>query len=187
MNIYLIGYRATGKTSVAKALAVRLGWPFVDTDLVLVKEVGLTITDFVGRYGWEAFREHEGQVLKKIVASDRQVVATGGGIVLDRENVKQMKNSGVIIWLKASPATIKQRIIQDKNTAASRPSLTSQGLDNEIEETLLRRRSYYENAMDLSIDTDDLPIDEIGTEILNKLNEIKMNWSSTPPHRKPEA
>ncbi|MEA3427736.1 MAG: shikimate kinase [Thermodesulfobacteriota bacterium] len=169
MNIFLIGYRCTGKTSVGKSLAWTLGWSFIDADLELVDKYGMTITEIVSKEGWSSFREKEKAVVKRLSVLDKHVVATGGGVILDIENVEQMKKSGTIIWLKAMPETIKERILQDQNTEELRPSLTSKGLVEEIEETLLDRKPLYESAMDFSVDTDNRSIEDICGRIIGKL------------------
>ena len=169
MNIFLIGYRCTGKTCVGKSLARILGWSFIDADLELVDKHGMTISEIVSKEGWSSFREKEKAIVKRLSVLDKHVVATGGGVILDIENVEQMKKSGTIIWLKAVPETIKERILQDQNTEELRPSLTSKGLVEEIEETLLDRKPLYESAMDFSVDTDNRSIDDICSEIMGKL------------------
>lgn len=173
MNIYLIGYRCTGKTSVGKFLAKRLGRLFLDTDLELVKEQGLKISEIVHAQGWNVFREMEKAVIKRISTLDDTVVATGGGVVLDDNNVKHMKAGGVMIWLKASPKTIQERMLQDKTTEDFRPSLTSKDLTEEIRETLSTRNPYYEDAMDFFIDTDAVDIEMVSNMIIKKLGEIE--------------
>ena len=110
MNIFLIGYRCTGKTSVGRNLAKSLGRPFFDADAEIVEEQGLNISEIVSQQGWDAFREMEKAIIKKMCALDDFVVATGGGVVLDDENIENMKKSGVLVWLKATPGTIKKRI-----------------------------------------------------------------------------
>lgn len=169
MNIYLTGYRCTGKTSVGKSLADVLKWSFIDADLELVGRYGMTISEIVSKEGWNSFREKEKAVLKRLSALDKHVVATGGGVILDIENIEQMRKSGTIIWLKATPETIKTRILQDQNTEELRPSLTSKGLVEEIEETLVERKPLYEGAMDFSVDTDNRSIDDICESIIREL------------------
>ncbi|MDI6688217.1 MAG: shikimate kinase AroL [Desulfobacterales bacterium] len=169
MNIFLIGFRCTGKTCVGKSLAQTFGWSFIDADLELVDRYGMTIAEIVSKEGWSSFRAKEKAVLKEIGALDKHIVATGGGVILDIENVELMKNSGTIIWLKATPETIKERILQDQNTEELRPSLTSKGLVEEIEETLSNRKPLYESAMDFSVDTDNRSIDDICGRIIRKL------------------
>ncbi len=171
MNIFLIGYRCTGKTSAGKALAKALGWKVVDADVYLVNEQGSTVAEIVANRGWDAFREMEKSVLKKICRRDNQVVATGGGVILDPENVMAMKESGIRVWLQASPETIKHRIVQDLKTKDQRPSLTSQGLLEEIESVLAERAPLYTEAKDFNVVTDNLSIDQVCNKILVKLHE----------------
>lgn len=173
MNIFLIGYRCTGKTCIGKFLARALGWSFLDADLELVDKHGMTISEIVSKEGWSSFREKEKAILKRLSVLDKHVIATGGGVILDIENVEQMKKSGTIVWLKATPETIKERILQDQNTEELRPSLTSKGLVEEIEETLLDRKPLYESAMDFSVNTDDGRIDNICGKIMEKLQVPK--------------
>ena len=174
MNIFLIGYRCSGKTSVGKALAMKLGWSFIDADEELVNNYFTTINDIVSEQGWNFFRKKEKGILKKICGLDKHVVATGGGVILDSENVKNMKKSGVVVWLRVTPETVKKRILLDKTTGDFRPSLSSKGLVEEIEETILYRQPYYEEAMDFIIDTDSRNIDDVCGIVMGKLKVPKM-------------
>ena len=121
MNLFLIGYRCSGKTTIGKTIAKALDWSFVDADVILVRESGRSIKEIVDSEGWDAFRRMERSVLKQICADDRQVVATGGGVVLDRSNIQAMKTSGTVVWLDAGAETIQKRMLRDKNTGDFRP------------------------------------------------------------------
>ena len=171
MNIYLIGYRATGKTSVGKSLASTLNWPFVDTDFELAVQVGMTISELVHNKGWEAFRDAERSIIKQVCMADGQVVATGGGVVLDTQNVSMMQTGGPLIWLKASPETIRERLLHDRQPEQTRPALTSKGLIEEIGTVLKTRNPHYQRATDLSVATDRLSIREICKQIVAQLSE----------------
>jgi len=171
MNIYLIGYRATGKTSVGKSLASILHWPFVDTDFELAARVGMTISEFVHNKGWEAFRDMERSIIKQVCMADGQVVATGGGVVLDTQNVNMMQTGGPLIWLKALPETIRERLLHDRQSEQTRPALTSKGLIEEIGTVLKTRNPHYHRATDLSVETDRLSIREICNQIVALLPE----------------
>lgn len=172
MNIYLIGYRCTGKTTAGTELARRLGRRFVDSDREVVRSHGMTIQHIVQAQGWEAFREKEKAVLGRICDDHHQVVATGGGVVLDEENVTRMKSSGRLIWLKASADTIGRRMAQDRQTDSLRPSLTSRGAADEIEETLQQRLSLYERAADIAVDTDEVTIDALCDDLMAIASEL---------------
>ena len=113
MNIFLIGYRCSGKTKAGKSIAYVLNRQFIDTDLKIVEEEGMTIFEIVNKKGWDFFRKKETAVLNKVCNHDKQIVATGGGIVLKKENIVNMKKNGTIVWLKANFATVKKRIILD--------------------------------------------------------------------------
>jgi shikimate kinase len=169
MNIFLIGCRGSGKTSVGSSLSDIIRWPFIDTDFQLTKELGMNITEIVDKKGWVFFRKKETAVLNKVCNHDKQIVATGGGIVLKKENIVNMKKNGTIVWLKANFATVKKRIILDTKTKDFRPSLTSKELNEEIKETLLLRKPYYEKAMDFSIDTDNLDIDGVCKAVIKRI------------------
>lgn len=165
MNLFLIGFRCTGKSSVGKKLARQLHRRFIDTDKQLTHEQGRTIDDIVGQDGWEAFRSMESELIERVCAADNQVVATGGGAVLDPRNVRNMQQAGVLIWLQASPETIQSRMAQDPETRNSRPALTTGTSMEEIEEALAARDSIYQNAMNFSVHTDFKGIDPICAEI----------------------
>ena len=169
MNIFLIGYRGSGKTSVGSSLSDINGWPFIDTDFQLVKELGINISEIVDKKGWEFFRKKESEVLKKVCNHDKQIIATGGGIVLNKENRANMRKSGTVVWLKASFATIEERMLIDSKTKDFRPSLTSKELDEEIKKTLFLRKPYYQKTMDFSIDTDNLDIDSVCKAVITNL------------------
>lgn len=169
MNLFMIGYRGTGKTTVGKALAGRLGWALTDTDRLVVETVGTSIKRMVAERGWSFFREQERRVMQAVCAADRQVVATGGGIVLDESNVLAMRTSGKMVWLTASRRTIAKRILDDDATDGNRPPLTDRGVLEEITAMLSDREPLYRKAADLVIDTDHGTITAIAERILRKL------------------
>ena len=172
-NLFLIGYRCTGKSTVGRSLAKELNWSFTDTDSLLVAQQRMSIKEIVGAHGWEGFRQMERVVLKNICASGGQVVATGGGIVLNDKNVMRMKKSGRIIWLRARLETIKARMLKDKDSREFRPALTLDDSISEIEETLHSREHFYQKAMDLFVNTDDHDIGAITEFILERLKALK--------------
>jgi shikimate kinase len=132
MNLFLIEYRCTGKTTVGKSVAATIDWSFADADNMLVEKYGKQIKDIVETEGWEAFRRKESSMLKQICNRKRQVVATGGGAVLDADNVRDIQASGIIVGLGATAETVRERMLQDINTANFRPALTSKGLIEEV-------------------------------------------------------
>ena len=167
MNIFLIGYRCTGKTIIGQKLARQLNRFFIDTDEAVMSKAGMSISTIVDQYGWDDFRQRECMVIKDISKQKNLVVATGGGCVLNFANVNMMR-SGVVIWLRASPATIKARM--QSSHQDHRPALTSQTLTIEIETTLEERKPLYSAAMDISIDTDQQKIEDVCKKVLQRLS-----------------
>ena len=171
MNLFLIGYRCSGKTTIGKSIAKTIGWSFVDSDIWVIKACGKSIQDIIDTEGWNAFRRLEHSTIKQICTHDRQVVATGGGVVLDADNVRAIKNSGMVVWLDASAETIRKRMFEDRNSKHFRPALTDRGRIEEIEDILSQRKPYYMSASDFFIHTDDLPPGEITRRIIERLGE----------------
>lgn len=161
-NIFLIGYRGTGKSAVGQALAAVLNRRFVDMDEELTRRLGATIRDHVARFGWPAFRAEEKRLLQELCLGDGRVVATGGGVVLDDENVAVMRASGHVVWLLASPGVIQQRLATDPRTHDLRPALSaSPDPAAEIREVLQQRLPLYRQAAHRQIDTDGLSVEQI--------------------------
>ena len=123
-NLVLIGYRATGKTAVGALLSQRLARPFVDLDQVLEEEMGRSITDLVAAKGWPEFRRREKELVARYGRAGGRVLATGVGAVLDQENVEILRKNGVVVWLRADPATIQERLSRHQREVSQRPSLT---------------------------------------------------------------
>jgi shikimate kinase len=162
LNIYLIGYRGAGKTAVGRCLSAALGRPFCDMDEELARRCAGTIKEFVGRHGWPAFRGEEKALLLEIARQSGRVVSTGGGVVLDAENVSAMRRSGRVVWLRASANTLRERLQADEGTPDNRPALrASMPLDEEIRSSLSERTPLYRQAMDLSVATDGRPVEDI--------------------------
>lgn len=153
MNIYLIGYRCTGKTTIGKILADRLHHDFLDMDQAIERQTGSTISDLVQTHGWSYFRQVEKETLLKTREIKDTVVSTGGGIVTDPENLDFLTTAGYTIWLDADIQTILFRLNSDPVTLSSRPSLTDKNLIDETEELLNLRRPLYAKAAHLKIET----------------------------------
>ena len=169
MNLYLVGYRCTGKTSVGRLLAKAMAWTFVDMDHELVTEAGIPIEEMVDSRGWKYFREGEAQLLESLSQATKQVISTGGGIVTVPENIAVMRGSGKVVWLHASPDTIAARMEGDRSTAGQRPPLHGNDSVVEIEEVLAERLPLYDEAMHLQVETDELSLEEVTESILRWL------------------
>ena len=160
-KIILIGYRATGKTSIGKELARRLGWLFIDTDALIIEQAGQEISEIVEQQGWQYFRSLEKNVLKSLIVRTEVVIATGGGAIIHQDVWPQLMNSGLVVWLTATKETICQRLHGDENSAKQRPSLTDTTIYKEVERVLAEREPLYRQGSHLTVDTDSLDIAEV--------------------------
>jgi len=169
MNIILIGYRCSGKSAVGKILAEALGLKRVDTDRVLEERIACTIDQYVAENGWDAFRMVEKMVIRSISGQDNQVIATGGGVVLDWENVHNLKASGWVVWLQAGVSTLHERMTRDEQSGLARPGLTGESPLWEIEEVLSQRTPLYAKACDHVVKTDRKSPRAVSKEIMKAM------------------
>lgn len=169
MNVFLIGYRGSGKTTVAAALAERLGWLWIDADAELEGRAGKTIKQIFAEQGEMAFRDLESLVLADLVKLDRHIMALGGGVVLREENRCLLAGRGKIVWLQASPEVLMARISGDATTAERRPNLTGQGGLAEIRTLLAERTPIYVSCADLTVSAENKSAAEIARQITDEL------------------
>lgn len=165
-RVFLIGFRAVGKTTIGKNLADRLGFTFVDTDTLICEKKGATVNAIVQGEGWDGFRRCEQEILQGLETRSRCVIATGGGAILHQLLWPVLKERGFVVWLTADPDVICQRIQADSITDDQRPSLTGKGVCAEIREILAIREPLYREAADLIVDTGKQGIAEIIDEIV---------------------
>lgn len=155
MNIYLIGARGAGKSEVGRRLAALCRRPFCDMDAELMRRIGQSIHDIVQTLGWPAFRREERLLLTELAAREAWVVSTGGGVVLDPANIAELRRSGRVVWLRASPETLLTRLQADPLQRTQRPALRpGQALCDEVRQTLEERAALYRRAMHVCVDTD---------------------------------
>jgi len=158
VNIVLIGYRGTGKSTVGRLLAARLGRDLVSTDAEIVKRAQRTIPEIVAQEGWENFRDLESDICRELASRDQLVIDTGGGAILRAQNVEALKKNSTVFWLTASVETIAKRIGGDNQ----RPSLTgTKSFVDEIQDVLRERTPKYQAAADYVIATDDQSINQL--------------------------
>ncbi len=169
MNLVLIGFRGTGKTTVGKLLAQRTGMDFIDTDELIEKSMGISIQQIVEQSGWSYFRLLEKKIINEVADQDYKIIAAGGGSVLDGENVQALKKNGLIIWLKANLQVISARLASDSEKFSQRPSLTGKGTLAEIEEVFQHREKIYAQIAHLEIDTSNLNAEMVAAKILKSL------------------
>ena len=166
MNVVLIGYRGTGKSSVGKILAARLDRPLLSTDAEVVRMAGQTIPVLVEQHGWEHFRDLESKVCQELAGRNDLIVDTGGGAILRSQNVEVLKQAGKLFWLTASVETIAGRIGSD----TQRPSLTgTKSFIDEIRDVLQARLPTYQAAADYVIQTEGRTLSQVADEILARL------------------
>jgi shikimate kinase len=151
-NVFLIGPRGSGKTSAARILAERLGLTHVDTDDLVTERIGSTITEFVDKYGWKAFRRLEREALAKAAMPGGRIIATGGGVVLDEANVALLKAGGPVFYLRTAPDDLARRLEADPD-ADKRPALTDRDLAGECAQILAERESLYMGCADHVVQT----------------------------------
>jgi len=160
-NIYLVGFMGTGKTSVGRELAKKKKWQFIDFDELIELKEKRAIREIFAKNGEPYFRRLEKMVLKEVSKEKKFVVACGGGIVLDKDNIKTMKQTGIIICLTAQPAVILERT----RAFCHRPLLNVNNPRKQIELLFKLRSPYYAQA-DKTIDTSKLSIKETVEKIL---------------------
>lgn len=169
-HIFLIGARASGKTTLGRQLAEHLNLPFVDMDQAIEKALGTTIAEFVRGSGWEAFRAAESDVLAELCATPDKVVATGGGVVLAQENRELLHTCGLCIYLQARAAVLLERL-REAPLHGQRPPLTALPLEQELEKTLEERHPLYSASADVFLDAS-IPLKELLQQAMNALQTI---------------
>ena len=166
-NIFLIGFMGAGKSTIARTLQRELGFPLVEMDERIVQEQGMSINDIFAQYGEAHFREIESQLVVDLGKQEPSIVSCGGGVVVRPENTQNMKKSGRIVLLKASPETIFERV---KNST-DRPILNGHMNVEYIAELMEKRRALYEEAADITSQTDGKTREQICEEIIGKLRD----------------
>ncbi|REK30150.1 MAG: shikimate kinase [Planctomycetota bacterium] len=169
-SICLIGYRGTGKTTVAQILAERLGWPTCDTDIDIVASAGRSIAEIFAADGEKSFRDRETAAVMAALAEPGRVVSLGGGAVLREENRRALAAATTrVVWLTAAAETILTRLSADPATAEQRPNLTADGGLQEIRQVLAEREPIYRECADLEVDTEGKDVARVVHEIIERL------------------
>ena len=171
MIISLVGFRGSGKSSVGPLLAERLQMEFVDTDQQIEKNTKQSIPDIFAHQGEEYFRKVEAETLQMIYRKENQVVATGGGAVLNPQTQSLIRARGPVIWLQADAETTLKRIQKDQSAGSVRPALTDLDFQQEIITLLKHRKPVYQKVSHIQIDTVDKTPEKIVTLILQTLDD----------------
>jgi len=169
-NIYLTGFMGTGKTSAGREIAKRMKRSFLDLDELIEKQEGKSIPDIFQEKGAAYFRGLEKKFLAEISSKDKQVVSCGGGIVIDPDNIRLIKKTGVMVCLTARPEVIMQRTC----LSAHRPLLNVSNPREKISSLLAQRRKFYEQA-DIMVDTSEISVKKTAVYVLNVLLSLPFN------------
>ena len=160
-NIALTGFMAVGKSAVGRALAKRLKRRFVDLDGIIEKSAGMTVREIFSKKGEHYFRQLEKAHLARVLEQENQIIATGGGVVMDEDNVRRLREKSLLVCLTAPPEVLLKRA----GTGAKRPLLKG-GIRKERIEDLLRQRERHYARAHAFIDTSDLTIAQIVEKIV---------------------
>ena len=183
-NIYLTGFSGSGKTTVGKQVAAMTGWTYRDTDDEIVAATGRAIEDIFREDGEATFRKLERGVLESVSKGERQVVSTGGGIVIDERNRRTMEATGIIVCLEARADTIYRRLSGPDEThdeQAVRPLLQDSDPLRRIISLKAERQPLYTLAH-WTVHTDELSVAEAASEVVRAKDIYSNRTNSTPPH-----
>ena len=179
-SIFLIGYRASGKTSVGRSLAKELSLRFLDLDRELERRQGRTITELVAAQGWPHFRDLERELLAEVSGQPGLVVSTGGGAILHQELWPRIKAAALVIWLFADLDTVGARLGRGRNSKNPRPSLTGRDLVAEAAEVMAAREPLYRAGCHLAVDTSGRTVNQIVAQIAALAQELSGDSPALP-------
>lgn len=178
-RITLVGYRGTGKSTVATLLAGRLGCGWRDADAVLEERLGTTIADLVRERGERAFRDAESALLRELLAAETGVLATGGGVVLRPENRDLLRRAGApVAWLTAPADVIRARLAADPLTGSRRPGLVGNDPLAEVDAALVVRDPFYREVADAAFDTHGAPPERVADDIIAWMGGTRLTPTS---------
>jgi len=164
-NIVLTGFMGAGKSVVGRTLAKRLGWEVIDTDNAIEQDNDMIISDIFQGYGEDYFRELEKKAVEKISTLKDHVIITGGGVVINKVNIENLRKNGVVVYLFAIPKVLYLRV-KDQN---HRPLLQVEDPMQTISELMKVREPFYANH-DIRIDTTNLDVNQVVDKIMEKTN-----------------
>lgn len=174
MNVFLIGMMGTGKTTVGRLLAQRLGYRFFDTDELVERVTQKTVSEIFARQGEERFRRLESQVLAELSAYTKSAIATGGGIILKQLNWSYLHH-GLVVWLDAPTEILMQRLADD----TTRPLLSDTDLSQKLSSLLTERRSLYAQA-DLHILIEKQTPEQVVAQIIEQIPTVLKSQHHQP-------
>ena len=167
-SIVLIGMMGAGKSSVGRCLERRTGLTLLDTDEIVSSKFGMSIPEIFAKHGETKFREAEAKAVRAMAIPKKTIIVTGGGIVLQQENVELLRRMGVIVWLDGNEDTLFARASRRRN----RPLLQTKNPRRTFSQIFDARRSLYADIADVRVDTSVLTDEEISVAILSKLEKV---------------
>ena len=182
MNIVLVGFMGSGKSAIGKAISKKTRMQFIDTDALIEKHAGLSIPDIFSKNGEKGFRELEKKAISEVSKKDNCVISTGGGVVLDKENILNLKRNGKIFYLKISPENCFSRVKKSEN----RPLLQVEDKLSEIRKLMSFREPFYLSSSDYLINSDSSSKAKIVSEIVSVIgNKRDKSLQRTSESAKP--
>jgi len=166
-NLVLIGFMGSGKTETGRLLAGQLGLEFIDTDVLIEARAGKPIREIFRDEGEEAFRALERKIIGEVASRKGQVIATGGGVPVNPDNVAALGKTGYLVWLKACPEKIWERVCDNHD----RPLLAVPNPLQRIRELLSSREPFYAQA-DFIVDTSYRTVESVAEEIIKMWNHL---------------
>lgn len=169
-NIILEGFMGSGKTTVGIRLSYKMFMTVVDTDKMIEKEQGMSVSEIFAKKGEDTFRNLETACLQKLLdEGNKQIISLGGGTPVRPENREILKKLGIVVYLRVKPQTVYDRIKND----SSRPLLQCENPLQRICDMMFARKEAYETTADITIDTDGLSFDEIINEIRDAVEQYE--------------
>lgn len=169
-NIVLIGFMGTGKSAVGMKLAQRLRCDFVDMDREIEELMGMSISRIFRQHGEIRFRSEEALMTKKIASKENQIIATGGGFVLQEQNFEALRDNSIFVCLEADPEIIFERVNRKKGT---RPLLKKDAGIDDVKTMLQEREEYYARA-DIKVDTSNKGLEQVVDEIIQIVKKKRL-------------
>jgi shikimate kinase len=167
--VYIIGFMGSGKTTTGRKLASRLGWNFIDLDKQIEKYTRMTIPELFSEYGEAHFRDVEADLLRKHESDTNTVISTGGGAPCHDNNMDYMKGTGLTIYLKLTPAQLKERLSKSKGERPLIKGLKADSLLEFIENKLVEREKWYDRA-EIVIEGTDVNISLLHSLVKSRLS-----------------
>jgi len=166
MNIVLIGMRGSGKTTAGKILAQKLGREFIEMDELITRKAGFSIPEIVARHGWGKFRDIEEEITSEAAGRDNIINASGGGVVTREKNIIKLKKNGILVWLQANVNTLVSRTGEDTDRP---PLVEGRTRREDMELTIKERKPLYQQAADLTVNTENKTPEEVADLVINLL------------------